>query len=139
MESKYLERFKKVKNIDDYVLRGDRLMLEVLPPPEVKSNGGIIIQGSANQVNSSAAEQPTLAVVLKVGAGYSNEDGEVEPLELQPGNVVLISEMGLKYYSSYPGLQDFTPKKLALSRESEVHMYWDSIDAFLAYASKLNA
>jgi co-chaperonin GroES (HSP10) len=115
------------------------MIVEILPKLEVKTAGGLVIASDSRQVNGSNVDLPTLALVLQVGAGYVDENGVPEKQELKPGNVVLISEMGLKYYSMYPGLKEFTPKSIALTRESEVHMYWDSIEAFKNFETTINA
>ena len=142
MESKYLERFKRLTEVpDSYCLRGDRIVVEMLPKEEIKSKGGIILQSDPNQVRGETAAQgqPTLCVVLACGSGYTDDDGNDVALDYEPGAVVLVSELGLKKYSTFPGMNDYNQGTIALTRESEVHMFWPSIAAYETYKKTLNA
>jgi co-chaperonin GroES (HSP10) len=115
------------------------MLVEVLPKPEIKSAGGLIVS-SGNDIRSSTKEnQADLALVLAVGAGYVDEDGNTVDVDLQPGSVILVSRMGLRLYSQFPGLSEYTAESIALTRETEVHCAWPSIEDYLAYQTKLNS
>jgi co-chaperonin GroES (HSP10) len=142
VESKYLKRFEALstpEGKETYYLRGDRLLVEVLPKVEIKSEGGLIIQSDPLQVRGEVAanSRPTLVMVLAVGDGFVNSDGSLEDLPVQPGAILLVSEMGLKYFSVFPGLKGFTSNTIALTRLEEAHVVWDSADHFARYASLL--
>lgn len=139
MESKYLNRFKRVDRTD-FPLRGNRILVEVLPKEELKSAGGLIMNSVSSDHRTSTNEnRADLAIVLACGDGYIDDDGTEVPMDLQPGNVILVSRMGLRLYSDFPGLQEYTKETIALSRDTEVHCAWPSIDAYVAYRSKLNS
>ena len=64
----------------------DRILLRRLKAEEVV-RGGIIIPDTAQ-------EKPLEAVVVAVGDGRRNDEGERLPLEVEVGNRVLISKYG---------------------------------------------
>jgi hypothetical protein len=80
-----------------------------------------------------------ICVVLATGEGYYNDDGTVVPLDLMPGNVVLVSRYGLKLYSNIPGLADYTGESIAIARDTDVHAVWKSAQEFERYIEALNA
>lgn len=65
---------------------GDRVLLE--PKEEkVQEIGGIIIPDSAK-------EKPLESVVIAVGPGKRNDKGELIPVEVKVGDIVLTSKYG---------------------------------------------
>ena len=136
MESKYLARFSKVP----LPLRGNRIIVEVVPQEEIKTAGGIIVASDSSYKGTAADLKPCLAIVLACGPGYyDDETGADVNMDITPGQVVLVSEVGLKKYSQFPGLKDYTRDTIALTRDSEVHIRWNSIADYLAYSAALNA
>jgi chaperonin GroES len=63
---------------------GDRILVRRHEEEETTS-GGIVIPDSAK-------EKPQEATVVAVGEGKRQEDGEIRPLELQPGDRILIGK-----------------------------------------------
>lgn len=59
----------------------DRLLVERIDPDE-KTAGGIIIPDTAR-------EKPQEGRVMAVGPGRRQDDGEVQPLDVRPGDRVL--------------------------------------------------
>ena len=141
MESKYLNRFQKAASL--LPLRGNRILVEILPKEEIKSAGGLIIASNLDNHRTKTEQQRAkLAIVLAVGTGYyddSSDEGEDVPLDVQPGNVVMLSDYGLKYYSEFPGLAEFTGDSLALALDKDVHCAWESIEAYQEYSKALNS
>lgn len=138
MQSKYLARFTRLEK-GMLPLRGNRLVVEVLPKEELRSKGGLIIGSDVKYKGSAQDFQPTLAVVLATGPGYfDDETGADIEMDVVPGNLILVSDMGLKYYSQFPGLDEYTSNTIAITRDSEIHAMWNSIEAYLAYAAVLN-
>ncbi len=62
----------------------DRVLVRRLEQDE-KTAGGIIIPDSAK-------EKPMEGEVLAVGAGHINENGDVRPLDVKEGDVVVFSK-----------------------------------------------
>jgi co-chaperonin GroES (HSP10) len=137
MESRYLSRFAKLAE-GQLPLRGNRLLVEVLPKEEIKSKGGLIINSvSSSHKTTTEVNRAKLAIVLVSGNGYFDEDGEDVALDVRPGAIIMVSEMGLKYYSEFPGITEYTGETLALTRDSEIHAAWSSIEAYKAYQQTL--
>lgn len=65
---------------------GDKVLLEVLPAEEM-SKAGIIIPDTAK-------DQSQQAKVIAVGPGKLDKNGQRQPIDLQPGNTVLIAKYG---------------------------------------------
>lgn len=65
---------------------GDRVLVKRIEEKE-QIKGGIIIPDSAK-------EKPQEAEVAAVGAGKRNDDGKITPVEVKPGDRVLISKYG---------------------------------------------
>jgi chaperonin GroES len=64
----------------------DRVLVE-REEEETKTSGGILIPDNAK-------EKPISAKVIAVGSGKVLADGSVRPLDIRPGNKVLISKYG---------------------------------------------
>lgn len=142
MESKYLNRFTKlVRDGKDLVqLRGDRVLVEVLPKEELKSAGGLYMATSDSHRTDTKENQATLALVLMTGEGYYDEStGDDLPLGVKPGDVVLLADMGLKRYTTFPGLTEYTANTIALTRDSEIHMIFRGAEAYEKAKGLLNA
>ena len=65
---------------------GDRVLVEAVEEQEVMK-GGIYIPDTAK-------EKPQQAKVVAVGPGKRNEKGEIIPVELKVGDIVLTSKYG---------------------------------------------
>lgn len=142
LESKFLSKFKKLNELasDTFKLNGSRIFVEVLDSSqEVKTAGGIIIAQPKDMRVDRQLQKPVIAIVLQCGRGYYDEDNPEKeiPLEYVPGNVVMIADAGLRYYSVFPGLGTFTENKLAMTLESEVLMSWPSLEEYKKYSEIL--
>jgi co-chaperonin GroES (HSP10) len=138
IQSKYLQQFQRVSD-NSLRLRGNRLLLELLPKPEVKSKGGLVLVTNISDHRTTTQDNMAdICVVLRTGEGYYNDDGSTLPLDLKVGNVVLVSRFGLKLYSNMPGLADYTGESIALARDTDVHAVWESIEHFEQYVRELN-
>ena len=54
---------------------------------EKKSAGGIIIPGTAE-------EQPSEGVIVAVGSGYVNDNGDIRALDVKEGDAVIFKKWG---------------------------------------------
>jgi len=83
----------------------DKILLRPAKPEEV-SKGGIIIPGNAK-------EKPTTGEVLAVGTGRVLPSGEVVPMDVKPGNVVI--------YGQYAGTEvELDGEKLRVISQDDV-------------------
>lgn len=142
MESKYLEKFKRLQTEEAqslYRLQGARVLLEVLPQKEIKTASGIILSAPKDHVKVTAESfQPQLAIVLLIGAGYVDSDNNPIDMDVKVGNIVMVNELGLRYFSTFPGIVDYTKNTLALTSESEIQMIFENMEKFEQYEALLN-
>ena len=83
----------------------DKILLRPSKPEEI-TKGGIIIPGNAK-------EKPTTGEVLAVGTGKVMADGTVQPMDVQPGNVVI--------YGQYAGTEvELDGEKLRIISQDDV-------------------
>jgi len=83
----------------------DRVAIEAIEKEE-KTAGGIIIPDAAK-------EKPMQGKIVAVGKGSSNDKGEVIPLDVKVGDVVL--------YGKWAGTEvDVGGKKLMIMKESDI-------------------
>lgn len=130
--TKYLEQFKKLEG-SKYKLAGGRMLVEILPKKEMKTNGGLIMAAPIQHKGTADTQRAVVGVVLMTGEGYVDDDGKDVAMETKVGNIVVLNEFGLKYYSEYPGLTSYTENKLAMTAESEIQMKFDSFDDLAEY------
>ena len=137
MQSKYLSQFEKVK--DGYKLQGNRLLVEPMPKEEIKSAGGLLLAAPESDRRSTLDQnRACLAIVLATGAGYYNEEtGADVPMDVEVGNVLLLSAYGLRLYSNFPGVGGYTADGIALIRDTDVTMVWKSVDDYNTYKELL--
>jgi co-chaperonin GroES (HSP10) len=139
MESKYLERFKKLP-AGTLPLRGDRILIELLPKEEIKSAGGLIIASSLSDHKSlTEMHRGELAIVLATGSGYFDEDGNDVEIDVKPGAVIMVARTSLDFYSKFPGLADFSSQVIAMTREGSIIAAWNNIEDYLNYQRTLNS
>ena len=65
---------------------GDRVLIELSKDEESKTASGIIIPDTADK------DRLERGVVLEVGEGGENEDGELVPIRVKPGQKVFFSK-----------------------------------------------
>lgn len=142
MESKYLEKFKKLQTEEAktlYRLQGARVLLEVLPPKEIKTASGIVLSAPRDHIKATAeSQQHLLAIVLLTGPGYIDSDNNPIEMDVKVGNVVMVNELGIKYFSTFPGVDNYTKNTLALTSENDIQMIFYDITKYQQYESLLN-
>jgi len=136
MESKYLSQFEKVSA---FRLRGNRLLVEPLPKEEIKSAGGLLLSaGSADHRSTLDQNRACLAVILSVGEGYYDDDTNNDvPLDVEAGNIILVSAYGLRTYSTFPGVVNYKQDGIALIRDSDINAVWKDMSEYKQFAEQL--
>lgn len=141
--TKYLESFKKLQTEEArqlFRLQGARVLIEVLPAREIKTASGIILSAPKDHVKVTAeSQQHLLGVVLLTGSGYVDSDNNPIPMDVEVGNVVMLNELGLKYFSTFPGIANYTKNTLALTSESDIQMIFPNQEAYEKYEQLLNS
>lgn len=126
---------------DTFVLRGSTLLVEIQEMEEIRTKGGIVLATHSDHAkgNSVAAHKVEVGVVLMAGEGYWNDDtGKLEPLDCQPGAVVMLPQYSTQAMSHFPGISRPTGNKLALVKMDQVLAYYPSKEAYELAKSKLN-
>lgn len=124
MQSKYLGYYRQLKERLPTFNRifGSRVFVEILPNPEIKSEGGLILGASTHHRNFTDEKSFTAAVVLDVGSGYVDDDGDTVPTDVKVGQVVEVVRTDLRYYSTHPFLGgQFMKDEVASIRESAIN------------------
>lgn len=136
--SEYLAKFEKAQGT--FRLYGSKVLVERVEQGEVKTAGGIIIAETSNPHSAQfKMQKPHVAIVLATGSGYFDAEAKTyEPLEVRPGNVVMLNSMGVQYYSTLPGSNSYNNQKIGLTTESDIQMIFEDMAAFEAYSKALN-
>jgi co-chaperonin GroES (HSP10) len=126
LESRYLTQFQRLQTdgAELFQLRGNRLLVEILPEEEIKTESGLIMAKGIKHARGGSIEEhkATIALVVYVGKGYFDDDtGEDVAMDVKPGDIILLSPMGLKFYSTFPGLKGFTQNTLAMTTDDNIH------------------
>lgn len=136
-QSKYLESFKRAEGT--FKLYGSKILVERLELGEATTKGGLIIAEAPNTRQDLKLQKPHIATVLAVGEGYYDaETKSYLPLEVKPGNVVILNSLGVQYYSVVPGATGYTGNKIGMTTEDVVQMVFENIEQFQAYEKALN-
>lgn len=124
-----------------FTLRGSSMIVEIMEDEELKTKGGIIMATDSNQVRGNSINQHrlTTARVLMCGQGYFNEDTDTyEPLEVEPGAIVIVSQISPQFISQFPGISRPTANKLALLKYADVLALYPSAEAYESVKKQLN-
>jgi hypothetical protein len=137
LSSKYLSRFEKLAANQLATLTGSRILIEPIELGEIKTESGLFLASPENQARSSFnAHKAHVGRILMTG-----QDNKVPDTEfvLKPGHIVLLSEYGVKPYSAFlPGMS-YADGDLQLSHTSEVHLVFETDEAFQKAIGILNS
>lgn len=137
-----LPRFAQLseKARDAFELIGDCILVERIKEPEKKTASGIIYGlETKNQLGTFAQDRPHWVRVLVVGEGwYDEETGESVPLNVQPGDVVLVSQVSVKYFSTFGDMDGAPADTIGLTRESEIQLRFKGEEGFAKAFAALN-
>lgn len=132
---KFFQELRKKPEL--FKLRGSTMLVEIIDE-EIKTEGGIVIASSSDQLKGGVNENKlNVAKVLMAGEGYDDGEGGLEPLECQPGAIVVLPKYGLSFISVFPGLREPTGEKLAMVKEDQVLCFYPNEEAY-EQAKKLN-
>jgi hypothetical protein len=139
--SKYLEKFKRLadKAKSAYRLTGDYILVEHIPDEElkreIKTDDGrtialtLSVDTGRKQLNTLTADRPNWVRVLAVGEGYYTQEVSPEtgatiektiPLDVVPGDIILVSQVSVKYFSVYGELEGYEAHSIGVTKESEI-------------------
>lgn len=122
----YLQHFQE--NKDKYRLLGDRLLVELIENEEIKTEGGIVIQQSTNlyaagtQTMHMTSQTARIILMPKPEDAIGLNDWEKALYNsLKPGDKVLVAQSGIRAYSQFPGVEQYTETKIGLTLLSNLH------------------
>lgn len=113
-------------------IRGSTILVELLPDPEFKTAGGLIVATPSDHVKGSMHDNKLLAAtVLATGPGYWDEEAQAYiPLEVRPGAVVVMPQFSAQMLSNMPGINRPTKNKLAIAKEDNILMFYATAEQF---------
>lgn len=158
MSDTFKKEFDTLRTLgeDTFVLRGSSIIVEILDPEEIKTDGGIIIARDPKHTRGNSVEAHKVEVgrVLMCGQGYWNDNpdygatdengkrsvlpGYYQPLEVQPGAIVLLPQYSLQLLSHFPGIKRPTGNRLAMIKMDAIAAYYPSEEAYNKAKQKLN-
>ena len=153
----FSDDFAKLRSMGEqtFVLRGSSLIVEILPREEMKTAGGLVIATDTKHVGGQSVTAHAVEVgkVLMAGQGYwsgngpfvfdeeegvAGPTGQYEPLECQPGAIVLLPQYSIQLMSHFPGIQRPTGNKLAMIKMDQILAYYPTQQAYEAAKKELN-
>lgn len=135
MESKFNKAFERAR--PHFKLFGNKMLVERLNSGEVKTKGGIILTESSNIRSDLKSHKPLICLVLAVGDGYVGDDGELVPLDIKPGNIVMLNSLGVSFFSVLPGSSSYSDMAIGLTSETDVQLIFENLEEYEAYAKAL--
>lgn len=143
MEAKfnYLKKFENVRDRQDlFRLNGGRVIVEILDEGEIKTAGGLIV-AQVNSARSNVVQNKcVVAQVVMVGQGYYDPETNKDiPLDVQVGEVVAVNELGLRYYSKFPAVDQYAQDSLAMITDDDIQMKFPNIEAYAEFRKLVNA
>jgi co-chaperonin GroES (HSP10) len=141
--SRYLPYFKEYgpKLSETMEVSGDILLVERMKFPETKTASGLILatdSAAARTMNGIGADKPGFYRVLHVGAGFVGEDGADVPLDVKPGDVILIGAVSVKLFSMFPLLEAYEPDSIGITRETDIQIRFHGEDNFIEFLKSFN-
>lgn len=126
---------------DTLVVRGSTIVAELLPPPEIKTAGGLILSTPEDHIRGSMKDNLLHAAkVLATGPGYWNEGrGEYEALEVQAGSIIVLPQYSAQTISFFPGITRPTQNKLVLVKMDSILCYYKTEADYQAALKAANA
>lgn len=132
-KSIYFEAFKESKGT--FKLFGSKLLVEKVDAGEIKSKGGIILSAPTGSRSNVKSMEPLVCVVLAAGEGYTNDEGGSVPLSVVPGNIIITNANGVSFFSTLPGVPNYSEMKVGITTESDVQMVFESAAQFEEYVN----
>ncbi len=123
-QSKYKKQFANlIETNSSPQLRGAAVLVEVLPKPELKTSGGIILADASKLQRGTTVEENRyeMGLVLMTGSDVSDE--------IKPGNIVLLPKAPM-FLSEFPGLLGFTKNTLALIDDDAIVIKYEDAAHF---------
>lgn len=118
-----IRSFEKRHNRQLIILKGDMLLVEKLPPVEIKMPSGLVY-GSAKGTHKGtmADDVSEFGLVLMAGPGQTYEDGTHAPPDSKPGDVVLLPG-NVGWYSVFGHIAGYQPYTIGRVRDAQIPIW----------------
>lgn len=126
--SRYWTKFEALRAAEKelgqlLILKGDMLLVEKLPPVEIKSAGGLIIGESKATHKGTMADAATeFGLVLACGPGQIFEDGSIQACDSQPGDIVLLPG-NVFWYSMFGHIANYSNYTIGRVRDAQIPIW----------------
>ncbi|UOF79036.1 cpn10 [Caudoviricetes sp.] len=124
--SRYFTKFQKLvtEHPGAMELKGDQVLVERLPKPELKTASGLFIPSNVKTHRDTIESDSTeFGLVLMVGPGQYTDDGTTIPCDSKPGDVILLPGT-TNWYGSFGHIADYDPYSIGRIRDSMVPMWF---------------
>jgi co-chaperonin GroES (HSP10) len=140
--SNYLTRFTRLaeQGQDAFRLVADIVVVERLREPEKVTASGIVYAVDVkNQLGTFAKDRPHWVRVLAVGNGHYDEvTGEAVPLDVKPGDIGVVAEVSVKYFSTFGDMDGCAADTIGFTREAEFQLIFNGEDGYRSAFGLLN-
>lgn len=133
--------FEALRATNTFTLRGTSLLVEIIPPEELKTKSGLILATHSDQKggNSLNAHKIEYGKVLVVGQGtWDDEKREYVPLDVKEGHIVVLPQYSYQLMSTFPALTRPLSNKVAMVASSSILGFFDSEDGFNRAKNAMN-
>lgn len=127
--SKYWRKFQKLAALEEklgrklLILKGDNILVEKLPPVEIKLKSGLIYSEAKSTHKGTMSDSVTeFGLVLAVGPGQQYEDGGLCPCDSKPGDVILLPSNTM-WYSMFGHIAGYDSYSIGRLRDSQVPLW----------------
>lgn len=126
--SRYWEKFQRLRAAEAkrgrplLMLKGDQMLVEKLPPVEIKLPSGIIYSGVDTHKGTMADAATEFGLVLATGPGTMFEDGTEQPCDSKPGDVVMLPG-NVFWYSMFGHLAPYHNYTIGRVRDAQIPMW----------------
>jgi len=127
--SRYWKKFEKLRAFERkhsrqlLILKGDMLLVEKLPPIEIKMPSGLVYGTAKSTHKGTMADDVTeFGLVLACGPGQSYEDGTVIPPDSKPGDVVLLPG-NVGWYSMFGHIAGYENYTIGRVRDAQIPIW----------------
>lgn len=123
--SRYFNRFQELIKTEPAVmeLKGDQILIERLPKPELKTKSGLILASVSGYKQTMEDSITEFAIVLMTGPGLLDENGNSIPCDCKPGDVVMVPGSTI-WYSAFGHMADYDPNSIGRTRDTAIPIWF---------------
>lgn len=126
--SRYWDKFERLRAAEKEVgqlliLKGDMLLVEKLPPVEIRTASGLVVGNAQATHKGTMADACTeFGLVLAVGPGQLFEDGSLQACDSQPGDIVMLPG-NVFWYSMFGHINNYANYTIGRVRDAQIPIW----------------